>query len=160
MQSTFSNLTIVVSNLPRSITFYCEALGFTASKPPFHAGEAVEMLMEIPGVEIEGQFVGMGHLEIELVSFVAPGVEGTPGERPLNVLRGMHLTFQVGDIEATARRIVEFGGSVHESTRTRLEFEDSSVGEYLYCFDPDGVRIELIRNSIRSPDQTEEVGVG
>jgi predicted enzyme related to lactoylglutathione lyase len=55
--------------------------------------------------------------------------------------RGLtHMTLMVDDIEATAQRIREHGGAVHEETRV-----DSPFGPLIFCTDPDGVRIELMR---------------
>jgi predicted enzyme related to lactoylglutathione lyase len=51
-----------------------------------------------------------------------------------------HMTLVVDDIDAAVTRICEFGGSVHEETRITSPF-----GPLLFCTDPDGVRIELMR---------------
>ena len=54
-----------------------------------------------------------------------------------------HLSLRVDDVEAAAATIEALGGSVVRSTRTTLEFGDSTL-DFLYCTDPDGVRIELM----------------
>ena len=43
----------------------------------------------------------------------------------------------------TAARITELGGAVVESSRTTIDFGGTPL-EFLYCTDPDGVRIELM----------------
>ena len=44
---------------------------------------------------------------------------------------------------ATVERIVELGGAVVESSRTVIDLGGSEL-EFVYCTDPDGVRIELM----------------
>jgi predicted enzyme related to lactoylglutathione lyase len=49
---------------------------------------------------------------------------------------------RVGDLDAVARVVESFGGSVLWSTRTT--FGSSGALDFVYCTDPDGVRIELM----------------
>jgi predicted enzyme related to lactoylglutathione lyase len=50
---------------------------------------------------------------------------------------------RVDDVGATASAVEALGGSVIGSTRTTIPFGDSSL-DFVYCTDPDGVRIELM----------------
>jgi predicted enzyme related to lactoylglutathione lyase len=49
-------------------------------------------------------------------------------------------------VDEVAVAIEHFGGTVHPSTRTPLDFGGASL-DFVYCTDPDGVRIELMRLS-------------
>jgi predicted enzyme related to lactoylglutathione lyase len=49
----------------------------------------------------------------------------------------------VRDVAATTARIVELGGAVVESSRTLIDFGGTPL-EFVYCTDPDGVRVELM----------------
>jgi len=46
-------------------------------------------------------------------------------------------------VEGTAARVAELGGSILESSRTTIDLGGTSL-QFLYCTDPDGVRIELM----------------
>ena len=61
----------------------------------------------------------------------------------MNQLGLTHLSIRVDDIDATAAAIESLGGSVVRSTRTALPFGDVTL-DFVYCTDPDGVRIELM----------------
>jgi predicted enzyme related to lactoylglutathione lyase len=52
---------------------------------------------------------------------------------------------RVSDVDAAAAAVRKFGGSVFEHTRTRLTNPDGSSMDFVYCTDPDGVRLELMR---------------
>jgi predicted enzyme related to lactoylglutathione lyase len=52
---------------------------------------------------------------------------------------------RVEDVDATAARIREFGGTAFDHTRTKHDNPDGSSSDFIYCTDPDGVRIELMR---------------
>jgi len=58
----------------------------------------------------------------------------------MNQLGLTHLSFRVDDLEAVAQKIEEMGGTVHTGTRTTF----GPTLDFIYCTDPDGVRIELM----------------
>ncbi len=47
------------------------------------------------------------------------------------------------DVAATTARIVELGGAVVDSSRTVVDLGGTPL-EFVYCTDPDGVRVELM----------------
>ena len=47
------------------------------------------------------------------------------------------------DVAGTAARVVELGGAIVESSQTTLDFGGTAL-EFVYCTDPDGVRVELM----------------
>ena len=142
MESTFSHFGICVSNLERSLAFYCDALGF--EKAESHSiGTDFAPLMDLENVEVTSQFIRKGTTTIELLGFEDPAPYGDRERRPLNQLGLTHLSFRVGDMEATSAKVVEHGGTVVESSRTAIDMGDASL-KFVYCTDPDGVRIELM----------------
>jgi lactoylglutathione lyase len=140
--TTFSHFGICVSDLDRSLRFYCEALGFERAET-HEIGQEFARLMEFEEVALTSQFIRRGETAIELLSFETPATEGDPVRRPVNRLGLTHLSFRVEDVQAVAKRIAELGGEVIEHTRTTMEFGDVAL-EFVYCTDPDGVRIELM----------------
>ncbi len=141
-EPVFSHLGICVSDLERSLRFYCDALGF--EKAESHAiGPEFARLMDFPDVVVISQFVRRGPTAIELLSFQEPAPFGARERRPVNQLGLTHLSFRVRDLAGTAARVVELGGAVVESSRTTIDFGGTAL-EFVYCTDPDGVRVELM----------------
>jgi len=142
--ASFAHVGICVSDLERSLRFYCEALGFVAVDA-HDVGDTFARLMELEHVELRSQFIrGANGERLELLSFRTPPIEGDRRRRPLNRLGLTHLCFRVCDIDEVAERIRQLGGEVHDHTRTVLGVSGEAP-EFVYCSDPDGVRIELMR---------------
>jgi lactoylglutathione lyase len=141
-EPAFSHLGVCVSDLDRSVRFYCEALGF--EKAESHAiGSEFAALMDFADVELTSQFVRRGSTAIELLSFTQPVAFGDGERRAVNQLGLTHLSFRVPDLAAVLRRVLDLGGAVVESSRTVLDLGGTEL-QFVYCTDPDGVRIELM----------------
>ena len=142
MEPTFSHFGICVSDLERSLRFYCDALGFEKAES-HEIGSEFARLMEFPDVDVTSQFIRRGPTAIELLAFTEPAPFGPRERRAVNQLGLTHLSFRVRDVAGTAARVVELGGAIVESSRTTLDFGGTAL-EFVYCTDPDGVRVELM----------------
>ena len=69
---------------------------------------------------------------------------GARTRRPLNRYGISHLSFHVEDVDAVAEKIRRFGGEVHDHTRTTIG-KPGGAPDFVYCSDPDGTRIELMK---------------
>ena len=138
--TSFSHFGICVSDLERSLRFYCEGLGFVPTQL-HEVGPEFGRLMEIDGVSVRSQFLRRESLLVELLFYVAPGHVGPAERRPVNQLGLTHLNFRVDDVDAVAATLRELGGTVLEHTRTTFAPEM----DFVYCTDPDGTRIELMK---------------
>jgi catechol 2,3-dioxygenase-like lactoylglutathione lyase family enzyme len=137
-----SHLGICVSDLDRSLRFYCEGLGFE-EVAAHDVGEEFAALMEVDGVRLRSRMIAKDGFTLELLGFDSPGVTGDGERRPMNRLGLTHLSLRVSDVEATAATIEAFGGTVVRPSRTTLEMSGIRL-DFLYCTDPDGVRVELM----------------
>ena len=142
MSGSISHIGICVSDLAVSLRFYCEGLGF-AEVASHEVGEEFAVLMEVEGVRLRSRMIAKDGVTLELLGFAVPGVTGDGGRRPMNRIGFTHLSLKVDDVEGTAAVIESLGGVVVRSTRTTFAFGDSTL-DFLYCTDPDGVRIELM----------------
>ena len=106
-------------------------------------GQEFAALMEVDAVRLRSRMIARDGVTIELLGFDAPGVTGDGSRRPMNMLGLTHLSLRVGDVEGTAATIEALGGTVVRETRTTFAFGDSTL-DFVYCTDPDGVRIELM----------------
>lgn len=140
MTLSFSHVGICVSDLERSLRFYCEGIGFEPTQ--LHdVGPEFGRLMEIDGVQVRSQFLRLEATLVELLFYVAPGFVGPAERRPVNQLGLTHLNFRVDDVDAVAAELARLGGTVLEHTRTTF----SPEMDFVYCTDPDGTRIELMK---------------
>ena len=137
---TISHIGVCTSNLERSVRFYTEALGFVVHHKIEDVGPPFDKLSELPGLKVSAHFLKCGHVTVELLGYDNPGVTGSADRRPMNQLGITHMSFAVDDIDAIIDRIAEFGGNVLWETRV-----NSPAGPMIFCTDPDGVRIELLR---------------
>ena len=69
---TFSHLGICVSDLERSMRFYCEGLGFELAQS-HTVGREFGRLMEVDDVVLQSRFVRRDGVSIELLHFDSPG---------------------------------------------------------------------------------------
>jgi catechol 2,3-dioxygenase-like lactoylglutathione lyase family enzyme len=140
-----SHVGICVSDLDRSLRFYCQGLGFELVES-YTVGTEFGRLMEVAGdIVLQSRFITRDGVRLELLRFDAPGFQGHAARRPMNQLGLTHLSVRVGDVDATAARIRELGGTVFDHTRSKFDNPDGSTSDFVYCTDPDGVRIELMR---------------
>jgi catechol 2,3-dioxygenase-like lactoylglutathione lyase family enzyme len=134
---------ICVSDLERSLRFWCDGLGFETTMVSPVGSEWAEAL-EIGGeVKLVAHFIKKEGFEFELLSYEAPDVRGQPSTSR-NQVGFTHLALYVDDLDATVARLVKCGGTVIESTRTKLGEGAESI-EVVFVSDPDGVRIELMK---------------
>jgi lactoylglutathione lyase len=144
MTMTVSHVGLCVSDLDRAMRFYCEGLGFEPSVR-FDVGSEFAATLEVEGdVEVTSQFVARDGMSIELIHYATGAVHGTPSSSRAH-LGFTHLSLIVDDVDAVAARLVELGGQVVASTRTRIDNPDGSTNDFVFVADPDGVRVELMK---------------
>jgi len=143
-----SHLGMCVSDLDRSLRFYCDGLGFEAADRHELSSEqlpGLEKNLEVlDDVVLTLQIIQRGDLRIELLEFREPGVVGSPSQRR-NQLGLTHLAFYVDDVDAAAERMLEHGALVLDDTRANLGTD------VVFLMDPDGVRIQLVRGAPPPP---------
>ena len=138
---TPSHVGICVSDLDRSLRFYCDGLGFELSDRFDLDSEqmpGLERSLEMDGpLTVNSQMLVHGPMKVELLAYPGREVSGTPSTS--RGLRGLtHLSFNVDKVDTAAARLVEFGGTILEHTRS-----DAGI-VLLFLADPDGTRVELM----------------
>jgi len=82
----FSHVGICVSDLERSLRFYCQGLGFELVES-HTVGTEFGKLMEAAGnIVLQSRFVTRDGVRIELLRFDEPGYQGHAVRRPMNQL--------------------------------------------------------------------------
>jgi glyoxylase I family protein len=134
----YSHSGLCVSDLERSLRFYCDGLGFVPTKA-FHLTRPIAEVD--PPVDVTAQFIRLGGLSVELLAYASPGVIGAPASRR-NQLGLTHLSFHVPDVDVAARRLEGLGGTILHETRRGLGEDETE--HILFVADPDGTRVELM----------------
>jgi catechol 2,3-dioxygenase-like lactoylglutathione lyase family enzyme len=141
---------ICVSDLERSTKFYNEGLGFELARAFSVEGPEWGRVLEIDDLRVEGRMLRREGFVIELLCYDSPGSTGDGGRRAMNALGFTHLAVWVDDVDAAADRLTALGGSLVEHTALTVA-TDAVRGRWVYCTDPDGVRIELIEHDAWRP---------
>lgn len=141
MEFTPAHFGICVSDLERSMRFYCDGLGFepaerhdiTSATMP-----GIENVLEVDApVSLVSQFLQRGAVRVELLWYPDRAPTGTPSATRAQ-LGLTHLSFVVDDIDEAAAALVEHGGTVLDHT------SPGNGMPLLFLADPDGTRIELM----------------
>jgi catechol 2,3-dioxygenase-like lactoylglutathione lyase family enzyme len=138
---TPSHFGICVSDLDRAVRFYCDGLGFELSDRFDLDSETMPGLDR--GLEVEhpvtvvSQMIVNGPMKIELLYYPGRAVQGSPSTSR-GLLGITHLSFSVDNVDDAAKRLVEYGGTVLENTRS-----DPGI-PIVFLRDPDGTRVELM----------------
>jgi catechol 2,3-dioxygenase-like lactoylglutathione lyase family enzyme len=134
-----SHIGLCVRDLQRSRRFYVDGLGFEE----FARFEIDRQIAEVdPPCDFTSFFIQKDGLRIELLDYRSPGVFGEPSSRR-NHLGLTHLSFVVDDVDAAARELEAFGGTIIEGTRSGQH--DPDMVQIIFLADPDGTRVELMR---------------
>jgi catechol 2,3-dioxygenase-like lactoylglutathione lyase family enzyme len=126
----------VVADPERSMRFYQEVLGFRYWYQLSPPDEAVSKLCGLPPpLQVTAYYLTLDGCVLELMHYAAPGAATAYRARAMNDLGLTHLSISVEDIQATARKAVEYGGEV-------IEASDLGFGPMIR--DPDGQLLELL----------------
>jgi glyoxylase I family protein len=136
-----SHVGICVSDLDRSMRFYCDGLGFEpAERYDLDSTQmpGLDRSLEIEGpLTVQSQMIVNGTMKVELLAYPGRAAQGTPSTSR-GLLGLTHLSFNVEKVDSAAATLVEFGGTILEHTRS-----DAGI-VLLFLTDPDGTRIELM----------------
>ncbi len=143
-----SHVAIAVTDLPASLRFYTEGLGFEPG-PCFEAGDEVAAVSEVePPVRMRSQYLTKGGFRLELMGWETPAVHGVASK--FRNQRGLtHLSFEVDDIVAVEDRLLALGGNRLPDARVKVEREPADIS-LVFLTDPDGTRIELLQRHAAS----------
>src|SRR4051812_47649322 len=136
-----SHVGICVSDIDRSMRFYCDGLGFEpAERYDLDSTQmpGLDRSLEVDGpLTLISQMIVSGGMKVELLAYPERPTQGTPSTSR-GLLGLTHLSFNVDKVDSAATRLVEFGGTILDGTRS-----DAGI-VLLFLTDPDGTRIELM----------------
>ena len=141
--SKVSHIGVCVSDLERSLRFYCDVLGFVRSTtmPDVHVqGEPSDSLLRLRDVDLHAVYLERDGFRIELLHYASPRSPERPPQRAMNDLGLTHLSVKVPDVAAALARLDADGVVVDRDTV--IEIGGLTVAAFVR--DPDGLGIELV----------------
>ena len=140
----FSHSGICITDIDRSMRFYRDAIGFAPAENYALDNHSswLNIVNELPDVRLRAQMVRSPEGNtIELLKMDSPQCFGPRERRQMNQYGLTHLAFYVDDIDEVAATVIASGGRAYPHTRSKF----NNGTEIMYCTDPDGVRVELMR---------------
>jgi lactoylglutathione lyase len=143
------HFSFTVSDLERSIDFYCGLLGMQLRLRQDQNNEYTRKLVGYPDANLkvaqlflQGTSIGPSGHVLELVQFLAPALpHNPPGTGHPN---SAHLAFTVDDIHAEYDRLQK-AGVKFRSEPIAITAGVNRGGATVYFLDPDGVTLELLQ---------------
>jgi catechol 2,3-dioxygenase-like lactoylglutathione lyase family enzyme len=141
MDPIVNHIGLCVSDVARSRRFYEDVLGFEHWREIEPPDAMVSKLIDIPPpIGVTAVYLRRAGFVLELMHYADAGTVSPARDRVMNELGLTHISVSVDDIDASAAKVVECGGSVLEHT---------NVGAAVMIRDPDGQLLELLPMAYR-----------
>jgi catechol 2,3-dioxygenase-like lactoylglutathione lyase family enzyme len=132
-----NHIGLTVTDLDASIEFYRDVVGMELERRyPVAGDDWFRTLTENDDAIVEAVMLRLGTLRLQLVRYHAGGGPGGTGHAALG---GLHLCFEVDDVDASFASL-NTDGRYHVGPIVRRE---PYGGRSFYVHDPDGVPVEL-----------------
>lgn len=141
MITGFNHSSFTVSDLQRSIDFYCNILGMNLVREAQRPEDYTESVTGIEGCSLNIAIVeGWGH-RLELIEYV--GLAKKKKSAPCSSPGAAHICFNADEIESTVERLRQ-KGVMFVSDPVTVPSEPNKGGKVVYGKDPDGIVFELV----------------
>jgi catechol 2,3-dioxygenase-like lactoylglutathione lyase family enzyme len=132
-----NHIGLTVTDLDASTAFYRDVVGMELERRyPVTDDEWFKTLTENPAAVVEAVMLYLGSIRLQLVRYHAGGAPGGTGHAAVG---GLHMCFEVDDVDAVHASIAA-DGRYHVGPIVRRE---PYGGRSFYVHDPDGVPVEL-----------------
>ena len=115
MVNSYSHTSFTVSNIEKSIAFYVDQLGLTLTRRWERKGPEIQALTGVTDARLSMALVECGDFKLELIQYVDGA--GEILNPVINNVGAAHIAFQVNDVDAFCKRLVENGMSREDSYR-------------------------------------------
>jgi catechol 2,3-dioxygenase-like lactoylglutathione lyase family enzyme len=135
---------LTVSDLDRSLAFWCDGLGFELSHRVHQSGALAEKITGIAGAEISIAVVKAPGHKIELLQYHAPADRAGSGRIRSCDVGAAHVALLVDDLEAVLQAMARHDWQLQGEPQT-LTTGPNTGKRVVYVRDPDGTTIELMQ---------------
>lgn len=138
-----NHTSFTVSNLDRTLAFFCDGLGFQATGRAPRSKDAIETVTGVPGAAVTICYVqGPGH-RIELIEYSGPDDRSRVKPRPCDV-GFAHVAYDVDDIDAAVAMAARYD-VLPINPPYVVDQGPNAGGKAAYLRDPDGITVEFIQ---------------
>lgn len=135
---------ITVSDVERSLLFWCDVLGFELSHRAHQKGELAEQITGVAGAEILIAVVKAPGHKIELLQYRAPADRQTERDVQPCDLGHAHVALTVDNLDEVLETIAASGWKAAGAPQT-LTVGPNAGKRVIYVRDPDGTTIEFMQ---------------
>ncbi|OHA64804.1 MAG: hypothetical protein A3J30_01370 [Candidatus Wildermuthbacteria bacterium RIFCSPLOWO2_02_FULL_47_9c] len=139
---TVRHFGIVVSNLEKSLHFYEDLLGLSAKRDMVEEGEFIDAILGLKNVKVRTVKMKAenGDTLVELLEYASH--QGKKRENyEIFDLGASHVAFTVENVEKEYRKLQEQGVVF----TCEPQVSPDGKAKVTFCYDPDGVPIELVQ---------------
>lgn len=137
---------VTVANMPKSLAFYTDVLGFQPVSDTELAGDDVEHLYGVFGARIRVVRLRLGREYLDLEQFLAPAGRPMPADSRGNDQWFQHIAIIVADMDRAYARLREQGVQQASTSPQSLPAWNPAAGgiSAFYFHDPDGHFLEIL----------------
>lgn len=140
MIKAYHHTAISVTDLERSIRFYCDLLGMKMEWRIDHKkGETYEKIVGLKNVDVSFAMLSGWGSRIELFQFHSPLGAPYPPDKPVSDKGITHLAFQVEEIDALYEKLASNGVRFNAPPLVVRPGVKAA-----YFRDPDGITVEIV----------------
>jgi catechol 2,3-dioxygenase-like lactoylglutathione lyase family enzyme len=133
------HIAIVTEDMDAATGFYSGLFGAELSnRSHVGPGPQFDRMGGLVGARLEGAWLPVGNMQIELWQFHAPSYQGDGAARAQLDLGYSHITLETTVLEATAERLVELGGQLISGVA------ESELARSTFATDPEGNVLQLL----------------
>ena len=141
--SATNHTSFTVSDLDRSLAYFCDVLGFELLNRSPRDPAFIELVVAIPGADIEVAYVQAPGHRLELIQYRGPDGRRRVESRPCDA-GFAHVAFDVDDIDAVIAASKD-AGVLPLGPPQDLDRGPNKGGRVVYTRDADGITIEFIQ---------------
>lgn len=138
-----NHTSFTVSDLGRSVAFYCDVLGFELLNRSERDPDFTERVVGVPGAHIDVAYVQAPGHRLELIQYLGPDDRGLVESRACDT-GFAHVAFDVDDIQAVVAAVKAAGVNPLGDPQ-EIPAGPNKGGWAVYTRDPDGCTIEFIQ---------------
>ncbi len=137
-----NHTSFTVSNLDRTVAFFCECLGFELVSRAPRDPALVSRITGVEGADVLIAFLKAPGHTLELIEYRSPATKASVTARPCDT-GFAHVAFNVDDAVAAAEAVQRYGVKPI-APPVAIDKGPNKGRKVVYVRDPDGVTIEFI----------------
>ena len=132
---------IVVSDIDKSIKFYCDLLGFEIKKDMLESGEYIDNFSALQDAKVRTVKMSLENGDMVELLYYKSHPEKPDFSRPITTIGCSHIALTVEDLDETYRHLTDSGVEFNSPP----QYSPDGFAKVTFCKDPDGSLVELVQ---------------